>query len=222
MIEIVPSILAANFSQLAQEIMKVEKHVKCLHIDVMDGHFVPNITVGPAVITSLRPITTLEFDVHLMITKPQRYIDAFIDAGADSITFHVETGDVKAINRTIDMIRARGKKVGLSLNPGTPVTKLNDFLEKVDLILCMTVEAGFGGQKFMLETLQKIREIAKRIEQSGLPIILQVDGGINEETARLAVKAGANVLVAGSAVFKQPDPARAIQDILQAIELNTN
>ncbi len=202
MIKISPSILAADFANLGQEARDMDAAgVEMLHIDVMDGHFVPNISFGAGVYKMIRKDFSRIFDVHLMISEPLRYIDDFVAAGADIITFHVECdSDIQA---TIDKIKAAGKKVGLVLKPKTPASALTPYLEQLDMVLVMTVEPGFGGQSFMADMMPKVTEIRKMIVATGKDIDLEVDGGVNAETAKICVEAGANVLVAGSYLFKQ-------------------
>ena len=204
MVKIAPSILSADFSRLGEEVERLEAEgADWVHVDVMDGVFVPNITIGPSVVKAIRPRTTLPFDVHLMITSPERYIEQFADAGADLITVHVEaTGDVRG---AIEMIHRLGKKAGLSLNPETPFSAVEPYLEHIDLLLVMTVHPGFGGQSFMPVGLPKISAARERLDALGSGAEIEVDGGINCDTGRMCIKAGASVLAAGSALFKCRD-----------------
>ncbi|HTP75775.1 MAG TPA: ribulose-phosphate 3-epimerase [Rhizomicrobium sp.] len=200
-IRIAPSILSADFAQLGAEIAAVEAAgADLIHVDVMDGHFVPNISIGPLVVRAIKPHAKKPLDVHLMISPVDPYVKEFADAGADGITVHPEAGP--HVHRTLQLIRALGKKPGVVLNPGTPVDAVDNVMDLVDLVLVMSVNPGFGGQSFIESQLKKIEAIANRIAKSGRDIALEVDGGITPQTARLAVDAGANVLVAGTAVFK--------------------
>ncbi len=209
-----PSILASDFSRLAEEVKSIENAgADLVHIDVMDGMFVPNITLGAPVITCLKGKTTLPFDVHLMINEPARYIDDFAKAGADIITFHIEaTEDVKG---TIEKIKNAGIKPALSIKPGTPADVVFPYLEDLYMVLVMTVEPGFGGQSFMPGTMPKVRAIREKAEELGLDLRIQVDGGIDDKTVSAATKNGADVLVAGSYIFKAADRAEAIKKLKQ-------
>ncbi len=198
---IAPSILSADFARLGEEVRAIdEAGADWIHIDVMDGHFVPNLTIGPGVVKALRPHTQKPFDVHLMISPVDPFLDAFAEAGADIITVHPEAGP--HLHRTVQRVKALGKKAGVSLNPATPAKALDYVLEGIDLVLVMSVNPGFGGQKFIAGQLKKIEAIASRVAKEKLDVLIEVDGGIDAETARQAVDAGANVLVAGTAVFK--------------------
>lgn len=212
MIKIAPSILSADFAKLGEEIINIEKAgADYIHIDVMDGSFVPNITIGNEVVKSLRQKTQLPFDVHLMINNPDNHIKAFAEAGSDLITIHAESSI--HLDRSLALIKSFNKKVGVSLVPSTHEDCLDYILEKLDLILVMTVNPGFGGQKFLTSQLKKIENIRKKIEKSGKKIELEVDGGINDQTSRIAVEAGADVLVSGSYIFGSGNYQQAIQTL---------
>ncbi|OGW82531.1 MAG: ribulose-phosphate 3-epimerase [Omnitrophica bacterium RIFCSPHIGHO2_02_FULL_51_18] len=207
-IKIAPSLLAADFAHLADEVRRVEKAgCDLLHIDVMDGHFVPNITVGPFIVKAIRGLTRLPLDVHLMIERPERYIQSFTEAGADHITFHAEAcyGN---LHECVEIVHSLHVTCGISLKPNTPLSRIEDHLKDLNLVLLMTVNPGFGGQKFMPEVLDKVRNLRSKFDGD-----IQVDGGINKDTAREAIKAGANVLVAGSAIFARADTEQAIRDL---------
>ncbi len=200
-IRISPSILSADFSRLGAEIEALDTAgADLIHVDVMDGHFVPNITIGPPIVKALRPHTKLPFDVHLMIAPVDPFLEAFAEAGADGITVHPEAGP--HIHRTLQLIRSLGKKPGIVLNPGTPIDHIDPVLDLVDLVLIMTVNPGFGGQTFITSQLKKIEAAAERIAKTGRAIALEVDGGINKTTVKQAISAGADTIVAGTAVFR--------------------
>jgi ribulose-phosphate 3-epimerase len=209
MIKISPSILTADFAKLGEEILTI-KNADYLHVDVMDGVFVPNISIGIPVVEALRKITDMVLDVHLMISSPRRYVERFARAGADIIVFHIEAETPKNIFASIEAIHALGKKAGLSIKPKTPVKALMPYINEIDLVLVMTVEPGFGGQSFMSDMLPKIEETREILSAHAPNCELEVDGGINDETAKLCVNAGANVLVAGQYIFNQKDRAATI------------
>jgi ribulose-phosphate 3-epimerase len=215
-LKIAPSILAADFKRLGDEVKRVEEAgADLLHIDVMDGHFVPNLSMGPMVVKSLRDVTDLPFSVHLMVEKSERFIQPFIDAGADILTVHIE-GSRNAYT-TVQSIKNLGKQAGIALNPLTPLCSIQYLLEDLDLVLLMSVDPGFGGQSFISNVLPKIRKARQMIDERGLEIDLAVDGGVNERTATSVVNAGANVLVMGSAVFHKRDVGKALNNIRKLV-----
>jgi ribulose-phosphate 3-epimerase len=203
-IQISPSILSADFSQLGTEIKRLEEGgADMIHVDVMDGHFVPNLTIGPPVIKALRKHCSLKFDVHLMISPVHKYIKAYADAGADIITIHPEA--TQNLEESIKMIKDLKKKVGVSLNPGSKIQLITEYLDKIDLVLIMSVNPGFGGQKFMPEVLDKIKQLKKIQQEKNFTFDIEIDGGINFENSKIAIEAGANILVSGTTVFKSND-----------------
>ncbi|MEY9976051.1 ribulose-phosphate 3-epimerase [Lysinibacillus sp. RC79] len=217
MIQIAPSILAANFAKLGEEVKAVEEAgAQLIHIDVMDGHFVPNISFGSIVLDAIRPLTDLPLDVHLMIENPDQYIEQFAKAGADYITVHVEA--CRHLHRTIQLIRSYGVKPGVVLNPHTPIESIQHILEDIDMVLFMTVNPGFGGQKFIHSVVPKIEALATIIKERNLDIAIEIDGGINAETIIPCAKAGATIFVAGSAIYSKEDRSAALQEILAAGE----
>ena len=213
--KVAPSLLSCNFAKMGEEVQKVDKAgADWIHLDVMDGHFVPNLTIGPAIVSAVRPYTKLPFDVHLMIDYPLDYIDSFADAGADIITFHIESKSDTA--QTIEKIKSRGIKPGLVIKPKTPAEAVYEYLDKVYVILVMTVEPGFGGQSFMWDMLPKVTAIKEECAKRGLEVLVEVDGGISEKTAPAAASAGVDVCVSGTGVFKAEDTAAAISAIRNA------
>ncbi len=217
MVKIAPSILSADFSKLGDEVQDVEQGgADYIHVDVMDGHFVPNITIGPLIVEAIRPKTELPLDVHLMIENPDAYIPMFAQTGASIITVHQEAS--RHLHRTIQLIKNNGVKAGVVLNPATPVEMLKDILHEVDMVLIMTVNPGFGGQSFIHHAVQKIEQVAEWRNKFNLSFEIEVDGGVNSNTAKICTDAGADVLVAGSAIFKQANRQQAIDQITRSIE----
>lgn len=211
MIKISPSILSSDYGNLSSELKRMEAcGADMLHIDVMDGHFVPNITLGAPIVKCIRKSSTLPFDVHLMISDPYKYIPDFVNAGSDIITFHAEADS--DIEKTIDLILASGKKAGLSVKPKTPVEAVYPYLDKLSMVLVMTVEPGFGGQSFMEDMMPKVSAVRSEIDRRGLDVDVQVDGGINKDTISIAAKAGANVFVSGNAIFSSDNAEKTIAD----------
>ena len=217
MIKISPSILSADFAYLARDIQAIST-ADYVHVDVMDGLFVPNISIGIPVVKSIRPTTDLPLDVHLMIERPVRYVEQFCDAGADIVTCHVEADTEENILSALDKIHAKGKKAGVIVKPKTPASAVLPFIDKVELILVMTVEPGFGGQKFLDNQMAKVRRLRDEITRRGLKTKIQVDGGVSPKTAHIVAEAGADVLVAGSAVYGAENPAEAIDSIREKAE----
>jgi ribulose-phosphate 3-epimerase len=214
-VRIAPSILASDFARLADEVAKVERGgADLVHVDVMDGHFVPNITIGPPVVKALKRVTTLPLDVHLMISDPDRYLEAFVEAGAAIVTVHVEA--CKHLHRTLTRIRQLGAKAGVSLNPATPVEVVKDLAGEFDLLLIMSVNPGFGGQHFITHSLEKIRQARSLVTAAGVAADVEVDGGVDTTNAAALVESGATILVAGVSVFGTPDPAEATRRLRAA------
>jgi ribulose-phosphate 3-epimerase len=217
MLQIVPSILSADFACLGDDIAKVERGgAKMLHVDVMDGHFVPNLTLGPPVVKSIRKITALTLDVHLMITDPDTYAPVFIEAGADQVSVHYEAAT--HLDRTLRLIQSHGARAGVVLNPGTPVALLEDVIEVTDFVLIMSVNPGFGGQEFIPNSLKKIRQLSQIRRERRLDFAIEIDGGVSHDNVEEIVRAGCNWLVAGSHVFHSADPAATVKDMQHIAE----
>jgi ribulose-phosphate 3-epimerase len=217
MVQILPSILSADFARLGEDIAKVERGgATMLHVDVMDGHFVPNLTLGPPVVKSIRKITNLTLDVHLMISDPDTYAPIFIEAGADQVSVHYEAAT--HLDRTLHMIQSHGAKAGIVLNPGTPVSLLEDVIDVTDYVLIMSVNPGFGGQEFIPNSLKKIRELDRLRRDRGLNFAIEIDGGVTHENVREIVWAGCNWLVAGSHIFHSANPTATVKEMQQLAE----
>jgi ribulose-phosphate 3-epimerase len=213
--KLAPSLLSADFARLGEQIAQAESGgAAVIHVDVMDGHFVPNLTIGPLVVQGVRRATRLPIDVHLMIENAERYLDAFIEAGAGWVSVHVEAQP--HLQRTIAHLRGRGVRAGVALNPATPLAALDEILPELDYVLLMSVNPGFGGQKFLASSLEKVARLRRQIQARGLRVEIEVDGGIDTSNARTLVEAGADILVAGSAVFGGGDPRRAARELLEA------
>jgi ribulose-phosphate 3-epimerase len=220
MVQILPSILSADFARLGEEIAKVESGgATMLHVDIMDGHFVPNLTMGPPVVQSIRKITKMTLDVHLMITDPDTFAPVFIEAGADQVSVHYEAA--RHLDRTVHLIQGLGAKAGVVLNPATPVSLLEDILPVLDYVLVMSVNPGFGGQKFIPNALNKIRQLARLRRERGLRFAIEIDGGVNDDNLVDIVKAGCDWMVAGSHVFGSADPAATVKNMQHIAELAT-
>jgi ribulose-phosphate 3-epimerase len=216
-VRIAPSILSADFARLADDIARVEAGgADLLHVDVMDGHFVPNITIGPPVVSAIRRATTLPLDVHLMISDPDRYLEAFVDAGASMLTVHVEV--LPHLHRTLTRIRELGARAGVAINPSTPVAHVRDVVPQMDHLLVMSVNPGFGGQSFIVRSLEKVAEARALFASLQSPVAIEVDGGVDDGNAAALVGAGATILVAGAAIFGTSDPAAATRDLRRAAE----